>query len=149
MTDRELLDAQKELLAHTFSQAKAYTNVILVAGYAGVFAIWSFLKDDLTKATAFSSGLLISISLALFIAWEVYSMFFRSQSILGVARALEDPDRFEQLMLDYRTSEQERIIRYGRIWLIQLPLVVATGFGAIGVLVSAFVHGLWLTYSGP
>jgi len=65
MIDREILEAQKELLAHTFSQAQAYTNVILVAGYAGFFAIWSFIKPELTKATVFWSGLLISLSLGL------------------------------------------------------------------------------------
>ena len=149
MVDREILEAQKELLAHTFSQAQAYTNVILVAGYAGFFAIWSFLKPDMTKATVFWSGLLISLSLAGFIAWEVYNMFFRSRSILGIARAVKYPEQFEQLMLNHTKAEQERLITYGRIWLMQLPFVVVTGFGAIAILISAFIHGLWVTLSGP
>lgn len=34
MVDRDLLEAQKELTSHAFGQAQAYTNLILVAGYA-------------------------------------------------------------------------------------------------------------------
>ena len=149
MVNREILEAQKELLAYTFSQVQAYTNVILVAGYAGFFAIWNFVKPDLTKATVFWSGLLISLSLAGFIAWEVYNMFFRSRSILGISRAVNETEKFDQLMLNHTKTEQERLITYGRVWIIQLSFVVITGFGAIVILISAFIHGLWVGYSGP
>ncbi len=60
--NRDLLDAQKELLAHTYGHAQAYTSVVLLAGYTGFFATWSFLKDDLSKLQILASGLLICSS---------------------------------------------------------------------------------------
>src|SRR5690606_4600684 len=149
MIDRAIIDAQKELLAHTFSQAQAYTNLILVAGYAGFFAIWTQLGADMTRATKFWSGLLIALSVAGFIAWEVYGMIQRSRSMLGIARAVNDPARFEQLMEEQRATEHDRAVQIGRAWLVALPFIAGTGFAALFILLSAFVHGLWSMYAGP
>ena len=147
--DRQVIEAQKELLAHTFSQAQSYTNVILIAGYAGFFAIWTQFGADMTRATRFWSGLLISLSVAGFIAWEVYGMIQRSQAMLGIARAVNDPERFEELMDQQRATEHERAIQVGRAWLFALPFIAGTGFLALSIILSAFIHGLWLTYHGP
>lgn len=149
MINREILEAQKELLAHTFSQAQAYTNIILVAGYAGFFAIWSFIRQDLSKQQIFWSGLMISISLAVFIAWETYGMFFRSRSVMGIAKAVNDPPNFERLLLTHQKNEHERIIRFGRVWIVVLVVVVGTGFSAIGMMLWAFIQGLWRFYCSP
>lgn len=149
MINREVLNAQKELLSSTFSQAQAYTNVILVAGYAGFFGIWTQMANEITKATKFWSGLLISLSIGGFIAWEVYGMVMRSKSLLGIARAVNEPGRFEELILEHKAKEQDRMIQFGRVWLIALPFIAGTGFLALGIMLSAFIHGLWLTYYVP
>ncbi|MGN6229475.1 MAG: hypothetical protein ACTHNM_18765 [Dyella sp.] len=149
MVNREVLEAQKELLASSFSQAQAYTNVILAAGYAGFFGVWGFVRSELTRGTVFWSALLVTISLAMFVAWEILGMYMRSRTLIGIAQAVAQPERFEELMLEYKRTAQERSIRFGRLWLITVVGTVTTGFGAFCILLSAFVHGLWLTYSGP
>jgi len=146
IVDRELLSAQKELLAHAFGQAQAYTNVVLAAGYAGFFAIWSFLKPELSKVQIFWSALLVSVSLATFILWEVYQVSYRSRSLLSLARAVDDPARFHEHMLKYRQSEQDRLIELKRLWVGTYAVTVLTGFAGVGVLLWAFVQTLWRHY---
>jgi hypothetical protein len=148
MKNDEMLAAQKELLSHTFSQAQAYTNVILAAGYAGFFAIWSQMGPNLTPATKFWSGLLISLSVAGFVGWEVYGMIIRSKSMLGIAQAVNNPEQYQQLMAEHRETQHHRAVQVGRMWLVALPLIAGTGFTALAIMLSAFIHGLWVTYSG-
>lgn len=146
MVNQEILNAQKELLSSAFSHARAYTNVVIVAGYAGFFGIWTQMVDEVTKATKFWSGLLISLSIGGFIAWELYGMVVRSKSLLGMATAVNEPERFEELILQHKARERDRMIRFGSIWHIALLFIAGTGFFALGIMLSAFIHSLWLAY---
>lgn len=148
MKNREMLEAQKELLAHTFSQAQSYTNLIIVAGYAGFFAIWTQMASEMAPATRFWSGLLISLSVAGFIGWEVYGMILRSKAMLEIARAVNDPQRYEELMIEHRAKQNDKAIQIGRIWLIALPFIAGTAFLALLIILSFFIHSLWVTYFG-
>jgi uncharacterized membrane protein len=143
-----MLENQKELLAHGFSQAQAYTNLILVAGYAGFFAMWSQVGEDLTKVSRFWSGLLIAISLSGFILWEIYGMIVRSRAMLEIGRAVAEPERYEQLIKEQRLKQRDRVIKIGRVWIMVLSFIALTGFGSIAIMISAFVRGLWLHYVG-
>ncbi len=149
MKNREMLEAQKELLAHTFSQAQSYTNLIIVAGYAGFFAIWTQMASEMAPATKFWSGFLISLSVAGFIAWEVYGMILRSKAMLGIARAVSDPERYEELILEHRARQHDKAIQVGRTWLIALPFIAGTALFALLIILSFFIHSLWFTYFGP
>lgn len=49
--DSELLDfiqKQKEVITNSYEHAKQYSNIIVLGGYAGLFAIWNFTKDALS-----------------------------------------------------------------------------------------------------
>jgi len=146
MTPRDPIDVQKELIAHAFSQAQAYTNVVLSAGYAGFFAIWSFLKPDLSKGETFWSALLVSVSLTAFILWEVYQSFYRSRSILGLAETVKDPSRFQAAIEKYKREEHSRVLSLKRVWVVAFSLAVVTGFGGILVLIYAFIRSLIKLY---
>ncbi|NTV05451.1 MAG: hypothetical protein HGA59_02950 [Chlorobiaceae bacterium] len=146
MVDKELLNAQKELAAHTFDKAQAYTNVVLLAGYAGFFAIWSFIRPDITNEQVFWSGLLIALSLTAYMLWEIYGSFYRSRSLLCLAKAVNNPDKFHELLEQHKLDEQARIIFLGQIWVVVFGFTVLTGFSAIGILLWAFVSTLWKIY---
>lgn len=148
MINHELLEAQKELLADTFSQARAYTNVLLAAGYAGFFGIWAFVRSYLTPGEVLWSALLAMVSLAMFVAWEVFGMYMRSRTLIAIAKAVAEPERFEELMLAYQRSARDRAIRFGRIWVVTVWGTVVTGLAAFCVLLSAFMRGLLLVYCG-
>ena len=150
MIGRELLNAQKELTAHNFSQAQAYSNVILLAGYGGFFAVWSFMKPEFTKLEVFLSGFLIALSLVAFMVWEIYACFYRSRSNISlskaVTKAVKNPSDFHQLLSQHNDAEHTRIIRFGRVWAIFFGFSIVTGFSAIFIILWAFMKGLWRLY---
>lgn len=149
MVDRKMLEAHKELVAHAYSQAQAYTNLIMVAGYAGYFTLWGFIRDYLTRATEFWSALLLSVSLSGFVLWEVYCMYCRSQSLLSLSRPIKKPEHFKELLEKHESDERERDITLGRLWIFQLFFVAGTGFAAVIIMISALVHCIWRLYVLP
>lgn len=62
---KELLNQQmnilKDITAHVFSKATAYSNVIIIAGYVAFFAIWNHVKDQLPEKLTLIAALLISL----------------------------------------------------------------------------------------
>ena len=146
MINRDLVNAQKELIAHAFGQAQAYTNVVLLAGYAGFFAIWSFLKPELSKGQVLWSALLVSLSLTAFILWEVYQSFYRSRSLMSLAKTVQDPARFPELIEAHRRREHERILTLKWVWVVAFTFTVVTGFLGVLVLLWAFMQSLWLLH---
>ncbi len=142
----ELLEAQKELLSSSFSHAQAYTNAVILGGYASFFAIWNFTKPQLTDGQILWSALLMSLSLMSFVAFEIYGMIFRSQSILELAKAVNDPGHFETLLKEHKEKEKTRATKYGKVWVIALAISVSAGFGAAGVLMWAFIRELFKLY---
>src|SRR3546814_19893431 len=87
----------------------------------------------MTPATKYWSGLLIALSVAGFVAWEVYGMIIRSRAMLGIAQAVNDPEHFEQLMEQHRSSQHDRAVQVGRIWLVALPFIAGTAFLSLGL----------------
>jgi hypothetical protein len=144
MINQELLEAQKELLASTFNQARAYTNVLLAAGYAGFFGIWAFVRSYLTRGEVLWSALLVMVSLALFVAWEIFGMYLRSRTLIAIAKAVAEPERFEELMLAYQRTARDRAIRFGKVWVVTVWGTVVTGLAALCILFYAFIRGLLL-----
>ena len=72
---REQRDWASQTAAHAqmFDEIARYSNVVLTLGYAGIFAIWTFVKQDISPfwnyVVAYSTGL----SLLIFIGWTLYN----------------------------------------------------------------------------
>ena len=68
------MNTEKQIeLTKTLSQeARRYSTVIMVAGYVGLFSIWNFTKEELENWQVLSVGLLVTISLAIYIGFELY-----------------------------------------------------------------------------
>ena len=69
-------DYQIKLLSALFDKATAYANLIIMAGYAGFFGLWSFTKDKLTPMQVFWSALFITISASVFVIFETFKIPF-------------------------------------------------------------------------
>lgn len=143
----ELFEAQKELLNKIFEQAQAYTNMILAAGYAGAFAIWALVKDELSSGQTLWSALLLSTSLISFVVWELLGMVVRSRSLIGIAKAVNDAENFQLRMAEHQKSESLWAARYARIWVATVSVSVLTAFAAMAILVLAFVTNLVALYA--
>lgn len=144
MIDWDLIKAQRELVDTSFSKGKDHVNLVIGAGYAGFFALWALVKAHLTATTTYLSGLLIALSLASFIGWELYSMYFRSKAGFALAAATDDPERFVELVRKFQDVTHRQSAYLAQLYPFVLLTTAGFGFLAIAVMTSGFVHGLWL-----
>src|SRR5687767_2281479 len=60
-----------EILSASYDKAAAYANVIILAGFAGGFAIWSNVQENISTRARITVALLLTISLATFVFFEI------------------------------------------------------------------------------
>ena len=58
-----------DIITTSFSQGAAYTNLVLGAGYAGAFVVWSNTRSDMSDRTAAWTAILLGVSLVAFVTF--------------------------------------------------------------------------------
>mgnify|MGYP003649413412 FL=1 len=66
--------AGKEIITHFFRQSKLYVTAIIAGFYAAFFTIFSIMSAKLPNVELNLAAFLVTISLTIFIAWELLSM---------------------------------------------------------------------------
>lgn len=123
------------------SNANAYTNLIMVAGYAGFFAFWSTFSGKIPSWLFNACGLAITLSLTLFITWEIVKMFWSAkhmqatQAILAKRPHASVITEFEKAFQDFSTRSQ-------KVWLVFLVPTVLSGMTAASLLLGYFCLSL-------
>ena len=126
-----------------FEKSMAYTNVIILGGYAGVFTLLSITKDFLSRSSVILSVILLAISLVFFCSWEVAKMIFYSsynRRIVPLLNLQQPPMQFFSELEKLRFHEQKQQLRFARWWYVILILTVLPGFGAGGILLYGYVR---------
>ena len=79
------------ILSALYDKAVAYTNLVIIAGYAAFFTVWSIMKDQLSQREMLVSAFCITFSLIFFVFWETLKMIITSTYFTGLHRVLEGP----------------------------------------------------------
>jgi hypothetical protein len=75
--------------------SSSYNQVVVLAGYAGFFTIWSTVRTDVPHWLLLLSGGLMGLSLIVYVAWTVYGMVLSRNSIQRVLDELaKGPDGY-------------------------------------------------------
>ena len=74
-TDRQNA-ASKELISHLFEKSHQYVTVIIAGAFAAYFATLGTLANRFSDIELRWSALLMTISLTIFVMWEVFNMFY-------------------------------------------------------------------------
>jgi hypothetical protein len=137
-----------EIQSKLFDKASAYTNLILIGGYAGSFTIWSATKAQLTPRANITTALLLGASLTVFILFEVYKMTHNALHIRRVAAALATATSSKDFLDKARSIDKlshESNLLFTRIWAVCLVASLVTALPAIFLLLYnffAFLVGL-------
>lgn len=144
----DIIETNIKIVSATYDKAVAYTNVIIIGGYAGFFGLWSLTKGYLTATQARWSALIMLVSVCTFVFFEVYKMIFTATALFRQAKILEDPiarinskvllDKLSEFELAYKRHN----VSFIRIWRINVILAVVTALVAVGIMLVSFVHGL-------
>ena len=134
------MNTEKQIeLARTISQeARRYSTVIMVAGYVGLFSIWNFTREELENWQVLSVGLLATISLAIYIGFELY------EQILTALWLSKCPSNATlENILQFQNRTREKLLRWQPRCFIAC---IATGTLAVIILIYSFISGLLKLY---
>jgi len=136
------MDEVRKLVAELYGQAASYTNLIIIAGYAGAFATWQFVDKFLSPKARLASAILLLISLFLFIGWEVWKMVAESRKMRHLAQALT------RIPSERRLAAVEQLLLEGQlrnatIWRAVLIPTIVSGFFGGAVLIAALTAKLF------
>jgi uncharacterized membrane protein len=150
---KEIIDIQIKILSAIYDKAIAYTHVIIIAGYAGFFGIWSFTKQYLSVGYVLWSALFMSFSIATFVLFEVYKMYVtgrdllsRNQMVNKQLRDTTDPKAMLTILQEYDKRNEDITIRFGRVWYWNIIIAVITAIVAIFIALFGFVCALLKLY---
>lgn len=140
--ERERTVRTLHFLAGSMSQGRDYTNVIVVAGYAGFFGLWAGMAGDVSAGPRLLSGGLMGFSLLCFIAWELAKMVQLAEGSKIMYRAISGAATMEDLKRQVDLAEDEIRIWETRLygmWPVSFYPSVVTGIAGAGVLIVAAV----------
>jgi uncharacterized membrane protein (DUF485 family) len=122
-----------------FDKAEAYSKAMILAGYAGVFGLWSFVKDVLTARATEWSALLVGISLVIYVTWEIIAMVYVVTMHDEFNRlALKTTTDFFNALDAFNNKLSSAAIQYTQVWRVVLGATVLFGYaGALLLLYDA------------
>ncbi len=149
---KEILDSQIKLASAIYDKATAYTNLIIMAGYAGFFGLWSITKDNLTPKQVLWSALLLLISGSSFVFFETVKMIVNASFMLSRNSALkrlpdaQNVDEIINIFNEHDKTAESRHVKFARVWVIALMIIIPTALIGISILMYSFIVNLLALY---
>ncbi|CAN5256613.1 hypothetical protein BH10PSE1_BH10PSE1_34560 [soil metagenome] len=139
----ERLDQLYQLSFQMFEKATAYENVVLVAGYAGFFALWSSVVKDIPPVIRFWSVGLMGISLVVYVLFHIAQMttraVFQYRMMSIMAKKLADPN-FKEIWVAELKKPQRATGFVLLAWPFVLAVSASTGFLGGGLVAIASIE---------
>ena len=127
------LEMRRQVIAEAYERSEKYTNIIILAGYAGIFSMWSLIKNYLDKDIVLISALMIGVSLTTFIIWEVFKMFVSAAQCKKISEILyqnKKPSLIQKDLQDFSVKVRNLNNRIHSFWwIIVLIITILFGFG--------------------
>lgn len=137
-----VLEQQKAILAHVYDKASSYTNLVMIGGYAAMFAIWQLMKSHLTLGQELLVATLVTSSVMLFAGFEVLKMISHAIFFRRLERVLSSSVPESERVQTWQAAWKAYSVKESRIWIYFLIPTVLTGFGAGFILLWSFLRRL-------
>lgn len=148
----EIINSQIKLASAIYEKAITYTNLIIMAGYAGFFGLWSVTKDKLTPKRVFWSALFMVISLCSFVFFEVAKMIFTSCFMLSRNSAIkklpnaQNIESIINLLREHDKTTESRNVKFAVFWVIANIIIIPTAILGASILMYSFIVNLLALY---
>ena len=140
----KLLKDLQEFQSSFFDKASTYTKIIIGIGYGGFFAAWSGTKQYLGPRLVVESALLMTVSLLLYVVFEICQTMIISYLAIDFARAVDVPGADVAKSLEAYSRRSSQLTRpLLSAWKIVFPISALTGLSAAIVLIYGFIRSLW------
>jgi hypothetical protein len=142
-SNQERMDELIKFNIQFFEKAQAYANALILAGYAGLFTLWSFAQKNLTHRQIDVVAIMLGLSLMLFVSWEIYSMTFSATSYSRFVEIIdESPEKFFARFDSYQRELRLRTKKYRRRWAFCFYPTLVFGYGAAVLLLYNIIANL-------
>jgi hypothetical protein len=133
-----------KIMAALYDKAAAYTNLVIIAGYAAFFAVWGNMKGQLGKREMLYAALFMSISLIFFILWETIKMVITSITLKSLRKTVLEatPEHFNTKLVELNKAEARLHVKLMYFWFFVLAVTVGFGLLAGGILINGFLREL-------
>ena len=132
-----------DIHSKAYDRATAYTNLIMLGGYAGGFAIWNFTRDHLTATASMWVAIFLLLSLTAFILFEIYKMVLSTKHTRTIADMLRQQKPIADQMADIQEYDKkissDSLLVFMRVWVAVLAFSVSTALVAVTILIWNFV----------
>lgn len=140
---RRQVDSHDSTYTSAIESTTRYNSIVVGIGYAGFFGLWSMIRDHTPQSPMLHAlaALLVSISLIVFVFWEVATTWARTVKV-----AYQRPATLSQTKT-WRLANwiQEREMR---VWPWQFGLALLTGLLGMCLLVASIARQLWFAVVG-
>ncbi len=146
-----IIDSQIKIISALYDKATAYTNLIIIGGYAGFFGLWSLTKDYLSKEQVLWTALFMAISLVSFVFFEIYKMIITSKDLISRNATISDPSlindpqKILKNLEEFDRNSQKVSASFIKTWSVILFITVGSAVIGLAILFYSFIKGLLIT----
>ena len=141
---REFYEETAHYQLKMYDASVTYNQVVVLAGYAAFFAVWSAVADEIPAWVLLLSGGLILCSVVIYVSWTVANMILlktANERILGQIEG--GPTGFHERAL---AAELQNIAASRKVMKYWKPVLVSAGtsgfIGAVTLGASAIAHAV-------
>ncbi|MGO9772090.1 MAG: hypothetical protein ACLPSW_21590, partial [Roseiarcus sp.] len=140
---KERMDNIVKAQLQLFERGQAFSNAMILAGYAGIFGLWSLTRGTLTANTIETVAILIGVSLIIYVSWEIYGMILRANSGFRFQKLIgKQPEEFFKLAAEYDIDQRAIGARAAVHWRFAvIPSIILAYAGAL-ILIYNFTANL-------
>lgn len=146
-----VIDAQIKILSSSYEQQKAHTNLVIVAGYAGLFALWQLNRAQIGRTLGLTVALLLLLSISIFVISEIHRAHYVGKLVRkyyqAVQRAQDASPSLEAVsaaLTEFDQWQRTESAKFASFWVFVFWGTTVPGVGAAILLLVSFVHALFM-----
>jgi hypothetical protein len=143
---QKLLAEAKKLSDDLFEKSQAFNNIIILAGFGGLFALLGPTKDLMPRCALAIVATFIGIALIAYVGFVLYNIVQMGKSAFDTGEKLLKNIQIFQRTAAENTSETEKALRHlafnKRLWAINLIICASSALAAGGIMLFWYIKNI-------
>jgi hypothetical protein len=138
----KVMDDYKAAIRDSYAIAQNYTNLVMLGGYAAFFALWTLFKTELPPTIHAWSGVVIGLSVTMFMAWEIFKMVSDALHVRHLEEHLISDGGDRVALHAVQQTIQLKRARVAKWWPVAFAFTLVPGAFGAGILLYGIAGNL-------